>query len=343
MYYAENHDKAGEYLRLALAHITRYKLPANPVNYAVWYEYVSGKNHHLKQAIDYSLKNGKPINVTTVKRLYKAYIADGDRMITEKLLKKVTGILSEISMYIIETRGDLAGCGERLAALVSDLRLTLAPDAVSQVVNQMLVETKNLVKSGKNLQGRMTSSSQELENLRRKLERSKKEAETDALTGLLNRRGFEARLTREITKAQSATVTFSIIMLDLDHFKIVNDTHGHLVGDSILKALGIMLKKQLKGKDIPGRFGGEEFILLLPETGLQDACSVAENIRETLASREWRQKDSGKNMGRITLSLGVAQYRPNEPAKDLIDRADKALYLAKDKGRNRVASETSLS
>jgi len=343
MYYAENHDKAGEYLRLALAHIARYKLPANPVNYAVWYEYVSGTNHHLKQAIDYSLKNGKPINTTTVKRLYKAYIADGDRMITEKLLKEVTGILSDISMYVIETRGDLAGCGERLAALASDLRQALDSDAVSQVVNQMLVETKNLVNSGKDLQGRMTSSSQELENLRQKLEKSKKDAETDALTGLLNRRGFESRLTREIKKAQLSGTIFSIIMLDLDHFKLVNDTHGHLVGDSILKALGTLMRQQLKGKDIPGRFGGEEFILLLPETRLQAACSVAENIRETLASREWKQKDSGKNMGKITLSLGVAQYRINEPAKSLIDRADKALYLAKDKGRNRVVSETSLS
>jgi diguanylate cyclase len=339
MYYSENRDQAGEYLRLTLGFITKYNLPADPTCYSVWYEYISGNNVPLKKAIDHTIENSKPINVATIKLFYQAYIADKNRSMTEKMLKEVKEILTDISRYVITTKGDLTGHGERLETLAKELDQAEDIETISTAVDHMIQEAKGLVQSGKHLQGRMTSSSEELASLRSKLEQSRQEAKTDALTGLLNRRGFEKRLHAAMAGAEEAGTPFSIIMIDLDHFKQVNDNFGHLVGDSILKAFATILKQQIKGKDTPARFGGEEFIIMLPDTQLAQARAVAENIRVLLASREWKHKESGRAMGRITISLGISQYRPQESDKALIDRADKALYAAKQGGRNRVITE----
>jgi diguanylate cyclase len=343
MYYSENRDQAGEYLRLTLGIITKYNLPADPTCYSVWYEYISGNNAPLKKAIDHTIENSKPINVATIKRFYQAYIADKNRSVTEKLLKEVKEIITDISRYVITTKGDLADHGERLETLAKELDRAEDLETISTAVDHMVQEAKDLVQSGKHLQGRMTSSSEELASLRSKLEQSRQEAKTDSLTGLLNRRGFEQRLHAAMAAAEEAGTPFSIIMIDLDHFKQINDNFGHLVGDSILKAFAAILKQQIKGKDTPARFGGEEFIIMLPDTRLAQARAVAENIRALLASREWKHKESGRTMGKITISLGISQYRSHESDKALIDRADKALYAAKQGGRNRVITEKELS
>lgn len=342
MYYSENKEKAGEYLRLTLSYLTSYRLPATPVNYTVWYEYVAGNNQNLTRAIDYFIKNSKPLNVSVLQNLYQTYISDGDRIFTKKILKEVKGMLADISNYVMGLQVDLAGPGGKLESLSQKLQKADDFDSITAIVDQMLIEAKSLVKSGTDLSGNMTSTSKELKILQKKLEQSREDAETDALTGLINRRGFEKRLCKEIKNAVHTRKRLSLIMVDLDHFKRVNDTFGHLVGDNVLKTLAKILKTQLKGKDSPARFGGEEFILLLPDTRLEDAAKVAENIRKNLASREWKQKDSGKSLGKITLSLGVAQYRIGEAEDSIIARADKSLYLAKSQGRNQVKTEKDL-
>ncbi|MBI9088652.1 MAG: diguanylate cyclase [Desulfobacterium sp.] len=339
MYYSESRDQAGEYLRLTLGIITKYNLPADPTCYSVWYEYISGKNPPLKKAIDHTIKNKKPIDVSTVKEFYQAYIADKDKTLTGKLLKEVKGILTDISRYVIDTKGDLAGHGQRLETLAKELDKTEDLEALSAAVEHMIQEAKGLVQSGKHLQGRMTSSSEELASLRKQLEQSRQEAKTDTLTGLLNRRGFEERLHSAMDACLASQAPFSIIMIDLDHFKRINDTFGHLVGDSILKAFANILKQQIKGKDTPARFGGEEFIIMLPDTELEQARAVAESIRKLLADQEWKHKESGRSMGRITISLGISQFRPPESETAMIKRADTALYAAKEGGRNRVVTE----
>ncbi|ACN13365.1 signal transduction family protein (GGDEF domain protein) [Desulforapulum autotrophicum HRM2] len=336
MLYNEDKNQAGEYLRLSLGFIAKYNLPADPACYSVWYQYIAGKNPHLKAVLDYIIKNEKQITVNTIKKLYKDHILEKDRTITENLLQELRIVINGISRYAIDTTGDIAGNGKRLQALVRELEEDEDMDSLARTMDKIIQEAKALVQTGKSFQGRMASSSQELASLRKKLDVSKKDAETDALTGLLNRRGFESRLHPLLKDPQSC---FCLIMIDIDHFKRVNDTYGHLVGDSILKALANLLKQQTKGKDCLARFGGEEFIILLPETRLEQAGAVAEDIRKKLAAQEWKQRKTGKPMGKITISLGVTQYRPNESEVTLIHRVDTALYTAKRNGRNRVVTE----
>jgi diguanylate cyclase len=343
MNYTEERNTAGEYLRLALNYIAKHNLSANPVNYTVWYEYVSGKNMKLKEAIDHSLDAAKSLNNNNVELLYQKYVADGDRIIISKLLAKISLMLKDITHHVSETDGDLSGHSKNLGDLAEKIGEAHDYNDIKMIVDQMIVETKALVKSGKRLQTRMKISSDDLRQLHQELEKSQQEAQTDTLTSLINRRGLEKRLELERIRSRQNDSPFSIIMMDIDHFKRVNDTFGHLVGDSILRSFAHMIKDHLRKNDIAARYGGEEFLILLPETEIKGAEAVGQKIRKALSTKEWRLKETGKSIGKITVSMGISLYKFNEPEKSLIKRADDALYLAKNNGRDQIITQKELS
>lgn len=160
--------------------------------------------------------------------------------------------------------------------------------------------------------------------------KEKQNASLDALTGLHNRRVFEMFLNQEKAKSARYGRPLSLIVMDLDHFKKVNDTYGHFTGDSVLKTVAEILKNQTRASDLPARWGGEEMVVLLPETDLDGAKSVAESLRGKIESQEF------PDAGRVTASFGVACM--SDENSDLFGAADKAMYLAKTSGRNKVVS-----
>jgi len=190
------------------------------------------------------------------------------------------------------------------------------------------------------LQVRLEESRSEAEALRKELEQARLEATTDVLTGLSNRKAFfralgQMRLSKDISE-------FSLVMVDIDHFKNVNDNYGHLLGDKVLRFVSSIMKNGVKGKDLVSRYAGEEFTILLPDTEHQGVMVVAENIRISIEAGKLVRSDTRKSIGTITGCLGVAQYRPNESDDKFIARADEALYHAKENGRNRAAGELDL-
>jgi len=156
---------------------------------------------------------------------------------------------------------------------------------------------------------------------------------TDPLTGLLNRRSFLDLSGKEVTRAHRHGSPFSVLMLDIDHFKKINDSHGHPVGDLAIKALAAVCGKALRPHDILARYGGEEFVLTLPQTPADGARIVAERIREAV---ELLMVPSDSGPVRFTVSIGVALYDNGEPFDHVVERADQALYVSKQSGRNRV-------
>jgi diguanylate cyclase (GGDEF)-like protein len=155
---------------------------------------------------------------------------------------------------------------------------------------------------------------------------------TDPLTGIGNRRRLEQALEQEFARAERSGRTLSAFMADLDHFKSVNDSYGHEIGDKVLAAFGQLLRRRIRAGDTAARFGGEEFVVLMPETDLANAVLIAERVREALAGCLIAPLP-----GPVTASFGVAELAAGEPARSLLSRADKALYEAKHTGRNRVA------
>jgi len=156
----------------------------------------------------------------------------------------------------------------------------------------------------------------------------------DSLTGLYNRRAILGKLRDLINLANRYKEDFSLSMLDIDHFKRVNDRYGHLTGDEVLEKIATLIRRNIRDTDIVGRYGGEEFIIILPKTNLSSSWGVAERLRTILEETE--MKDSAGNVFAITVSQGLAGWERGEDATSLISRADEALYKAKEKGRNRV-------
>ncbi|WP_320043616.1 GGDEF domain-containing protein [uncultured Desulfobacter sp.] len=342
MNYSESSSQAGEFLRLTLGFLAQHNLSATPVNYTVWYEYASGKNPKLKQTIDQMLKKKLPLNNNHVEVLYQKFISDGDRVVISRLLTKLNLMLREITSHVVETEGDLSSHGQTLDSLAAQIKETHDFDGVKEIIDQMLDTTRAIIQSGSRLQTRMKVSSEDLKQLHKELEISQKEARTDSLTGLTNRRGLEKRLEIERIRARQNNSPFSVIMLDIDHFKAVNDTFGHLVGDSLLKGFADILSGLVRRNDLATRYGGEEFLILLPETNVEGAYAVSEKIRNILCEKEWTIKDSGKRIGQVRASMGIAQYKLGETGNEVITRADEAMYHAKNTGRDRIVIHSDL-
>jgi two-component system cell cycle response regulator len=173
------------------------------------------------------------------------------------------------------------------------------------------------------------------DHLRENVQESLTMAVTDSLTGLNNRRYLTTQLGALIEQSRSGHTDLSMLILDIDHFKRVNDTHGHEAGDEVLKEFAQRLKKAVRGIDIVCRYGGEEFVVLMPDTDPQVAFRVAERIRTTVAMEPFRV-NRGQRALNITVSIGLGTLESNMSQMDLTKSADRALYRAKNEGRNRV-------
>jgi len=170
------------------------------------------------------------------------------------------------------------------------------------------------------------------------VEESRFMATTDALTGLLNRRSLLESTLREVARTRRYGDQLAVILLDIDHFKQINDRRGHAAGDAVLTAVGKILHAALRTCDIVARWGGEEFVLVLPSTSLEAGALAAERVRGLLASAEIT--DSTGERIPVSASFGVASYVAEETLEQVIDRADRAMYRAKSAGRNRVVCDT---
>jgi two-component system cell cycle response regulator len=165
-------------------------------------------------------------------------------------------------------------------------------------------------------------------------EKLEKLANFDSLTGLYNRRAILGKLRELISRANRYKEDFSLVMLDIDHFKKVNDSYGHLTGDEVLEKVAALIRQNIRDTDIAGRYGGEEYIIILPHTNLSSAWVIAERIRSIIEKAE--MKDPAGNVFAVTVSQGLSNWERYEDADSLISCTDEALYKAKEKGRNRV-------
>jgi len=172
------------------------------------------------------------------------------------------------------------------------------------------------------------------EALREKNKQLEELSITDSLTGLYNRTHLMDTLAGEVARSRRHNRPFTLLIMDIDHFKRYNDTYGHLAGDEALRRTGFLLKESVRSSDYAARYGGEEFILILPETGAEDGVEMAERIRNQIAEKEMGSDGSPL---KVTVSVGVASFpRDGDDPHSLMKRADAALYEAKRRGRNRV-------
>ncbi|MCU0577090.1 MAG: GGDEF domain-containing protein [Desulfobacterota bacterium] len=342
MQYKDTIEQSKEYLRLAVSHMSRFKVPFDPVNYSVWYEYVSGNNKELRIDLDHAMTQTQSITPELNKNLFEKYIVPDQKQILEKIREELRKILENILKHVSDAGGQLNNFGSVIKKFSQELKQDLDVEAVSRVVEGILNETKEIMQSGANLRERMQESADKVEKLSRNLEQIQEQATTDLLTGAKNRRYLTTAFYEEAHQADAAGGDLCLIIADIDHFKTINDTHGHLVGDKVLKRTADLIMNYVKVRDIVTRYGGDEFVILLPSTPLQGAVVFSEKLCGYFKNLNWKSKDKSQSIESIHLSIGVAQYRKGESLETVIQRADKALYKSKQEGRCRVTSETDL-
>ena len=314
----------------------KHSAALNPVTFTLWYEYAAGINQALTGALDALLESGQRIDDDTVVKLYKKHIAPADEAVMAKISGDMERLMASVAQSASQT-GDRAGTfGHQLHGL----NQALASRDIEQLrprLSEVITGTADMKHSVDALQQQVSLSQSEINKLRGDLDRAKSEALLCPMTGILNRRGFELKLESLMSQSSGDTTDHCLVMLDIDHFKAVNDTHGHLMGDRVLQAVGEILRTTVtESNHAAARYGGEEFALLLPQTSLDQSIALAEAVRARTKAMKIRNRATQEVLLTVTISGGVTALRPDDDAAALISRADEALYAAKKNGRDQV-------
>jgi diguanylate cyclase len=217
----------------------------------------------------------------------------------------------------------------------NQLTQPLAIDLITNIVAELITDTERMRVVTHELSEQLERSTQEARQLTEQLKQAEHQAKLDPLTGMLNRRGLEQRAESFVEDAGSLQGGV-MLLADIDHFKALNDTYGHLLGDKVIRSVAQLICESIKGRDIAARIGGEEFAIFLPETTLEGAMVLAKRICAATAARSIRRSGTDQSVDRVTLSIGVAVSTESDSLESLLDRADKAMYAGKHAGRNRV-------
>ncbi len=335
-------SEAVQVLKQVLPLMTEHKVPTIPPNYAVWYDYVTRNNADLQEELDEILQESKPFSAELCASIYQRYFMD-------ELNERVSGLQESVRVAVSSVLSELGGLGNDMAHFSdvlddcgTKLQDDLSPEALQGLVMRLADETKVAHTRSQEVEGSLHSMASELTELRSQVNQLSRDSLTDALTQVSNRRAFNESLARMSAEATADNSPLCLILADIDHFKAFNDTHGHLVGDIVLREVAQEMKQCVKGRDMLARYGGEEFAILLPATPLTGAKMLAESIR-TIVESERLSDDAGNRLEPVTVSMGVAQLKPGESTDSLIERADSCLYQSKETGRNRVTGEDALT
>jgi diguanylate cyclase len=336
----EEHERTLAFAEVALGQIKSLRQSAIPRNYEIWYIYATGYNIELNKVINETLlRNGK-LTEADLEQIHDTYLSQtrmtdridkvGSRVINE--IDDVMGLITDAIGMTSSFSTDLDGATDRLKKAKDKAQINL-------VIHALVQSTREMNLTNKALETRLATSKLEIASLQDSLEAIRTESLTDPLTSLGNRKYFDRALDAAVEHAQQNNEPLSLLMIDIDHFKSFNDNYGHLTGDQVLRLVSMSLKQTIKGQDITARYGGEEFAVVLPNTALRQALTVADHIRRAVMAKELKKKSTGEILGRVTISVGVSMLKPDDDTDSLIERADACLYAAKRNGRNRVICE----
>jgi len=337
--YSHSKDKANDFASEALERIHSGGLSPVPQTFELWYVYYAGCDPDVVRSIDVLVAKEEPITDEQCAELHQRFLSDTKenervRQAGDQIQETIRGVKSSVS----EIKNVTHEYSEVLQDAAGSLGPDTTPEEVREKLQSVLDNTSNVLEHNQKLEQKLERSALVMQELQRDLEVVRQQALTDSLTNLSNRKAFDSEIVRIAEEAKADGQTFSLILMDIDHFKAFNDNYGHQVGDQVLRLVAQTLIDGVKGRDVAARYGGEEFAILLPQTNLTGGIKVADSLRSVVQGKELINRNSGETLGRVTLSGGVAQYVTGEPLENLIERADSALYTAKHNGRNQIAA-----
>jgi diguanylate cyclase len=319
---------------MVLQRMARHTAGFHPLSYSVWYEYLAGSNPSLQAALDARLSETTVLSDRDIEVLFDAHVAMRDIDSSARMRAEIARMINHVDGVAVEAGQEVGHYGDELEGHRDRLREEeVGQHALHQVVESLIGETTRVrVKTGI-YHEHLKKSSEEVERLRGELELVQGLALTDPLTGLLNRRGFDQQMQRI---GHGSLTGCTLLIVDIDHFKAINDAHGHLLGDKVIVAVANVLRGCIGERGAIARIGGEEFAVLLSHTSSAGGVELAERIRSSVEHGKIRRADTDESIGNVTVSLGLATCGDNEQFEAMIARADRAMYQSKTAGRNRV-------
>ena len=325
---------------MAMDLIRTHRTGAHPHQYETWYSAVSGQSPALCHELRRRLLAGA-VTTQDLDELYGHYLAPkepvgGTDAIGNTLLAQV----DRFGLALQDAGAQGAVLDDTLSGTLGDLDdAGFAPSDIDRTARQVLQTTERACRSNRELRARLKGLQSDLLVFREQFARAKAEAALDPLTGLCNRKSLEKQLDKALRDARGGDPSLCLVMADIDHFKQFNDEFGHLVGDQVIRLVGTVITQAIAQPNFAGRFGGEEFVIVLSRTPVADAAAIAEQIRGVLAAKELVRRTTREKIAHVTISAGIAEFRRDDDASSLIERADRLLYGAKKAGRNRVFYE----
>jgi diguanylate cyclase len=333
-----DYDYAASIAGRAMRSMAEQRIAPTPTNFAVWYQYFAGSHDDLRNAIDLLIDHNRPFDARTNQDLFETYVAPQVSALVVDTSERLQALMGAAKEFLATAIADNHSQMQVISQVADQGKAGVDPKVL---VAHLMNELARAATRATRLEAGFAEKTRELDVIRDSLSRSEERARTDTLTGLANRRALDEFL----RKAQATAAwgePLSVLMLDIDHFKTFNDNFGHGVGDQVLRLMAKVLREKVREQDLPARYGGEELIAVLPDADLATCAEIAERIRRALAECTITRRSTGETLPSISVSIGVAQYRAGEAITDLIERCDRALYLAKSSGRNRVVTETEL-
>lgn len=323
---------ASRYVKQAIPLMIKNGIAPNPCNFALWYVYVANRDLELKNSVNRILEDKKEFSQEVSRDLFRKHIIENEVHLQEKLQESLKTILYELVDNVEKTQNGIDDYQRSLDEGLENISDDLSNTSLSDTI-KLLIKTTQAIKSNtNNFQNQLAEAGNEIQELRQRLSQEEKNSYIDPLTQIGNRRAFDKRIIELFQKEDSK---LTLIFVDLDHFKKLNDNYGHQIGDKVLQSIGKILQEICSDNALTARYGGEEFIILL-EDSLETARNIVESIQASLSQLVLKKRNSGEVIGNITASFGVAQKIRGEFPEDLIERADKALYTAKISGRNQI-------
>ncbi len=331
-----------KYCNKALKILKQNSIPAFPKFYDLLYTYSNGTNIGLNNKLNDKLSAGDSLTIQFVEGLYSEFLSSNgveDRLssVTDEILDSISNIHNTID----KARTNNSNYTEMLDDTVADLKEDNDQEALNNLTVKLLNMTKEVQAANMLLENELASAKSDISSLKDEVDEVRQDALLDPLTNIDNRKSFDSFLKNALKLAEDSKEEFSLVMIDIDHFKKFNDTWGHQTGDQVLRLVGATLKSGTREEDLAARYGGEEFALILPNADLDQATNIAEKVRKSIMNRKLHKRSTNEDLGRITVSCGTATYRAGDDIETIVERADKCLYAAKHAGRNKVIREDS--
>jgi diguanylate cyclase len=317
--------------REALRLMSELNIPVIPTNFTVWFAYVLGRSSALRKTIDILRSNHRTFDKSVNRHLYSIFLR------YNSLVNAGQSISEELGTILRNVREDISeaiGTNSTHAAGLREVEASLGRKPPELILQQLVRELTLATERASSFETRLSEASVELDKLRAELEEAETNSKTDALTGLANRRALDSFLRSEQIGVMERGEALSIFLIDVDHFKDFNDRHGHQLGDQVLRLVAQCVRETIREADLAARFGGEELMCVLPGASLSACKEVAERVRRRIGDARLTKRTTGEHVGQVTVSIGATEFMPGESYEALFERCDKALYQAKQSGRN---------